>query len=152
MLPNDYAKLVHKQCWDNALPLNPVSIAGKLGVTVYSSPNLGSLGGYYDAENKRIVINANNSVVRQRFTIAHELGHHVLGHGSSPRDNTQMYNKESFIPKEFEANAFAAELLMPEDAVRVMVEQRRLPFSSLLDTFGVSADAMRIRLERMGYI
>lgn len=152
MLPNDYARQVLRQCWNYALPLNPVELANKLGVQIYSSPDLGELSGYYDEEKRHIVVNANDGLLRQRFTVAHELGHHVMGHGSSPRDSTQKYSQRHYVPKEYEANAFAAELLMPEEAVRTMIEQRGLSFDQLLGTFLVSPEAMRIRLERLGYI
>lgn len=152
MLPNDYARQVHRQCWNYALPLNPVDIANRLGVQIFSSPDLGELSGYYDEENRFIVVNANDGLTRQRFTVAHELGHHVMRHGSSPRDSAQKYSQLHYVPKEYEANVFAAELLMPEEAVRTMVEQRGMSFDQLLSMFGVSPEAMRIRLERLGYI
>lgn len=152
MLPREQARQIHRQYWDYSLPLNPIVIANKMGIRVYASSSLGNLGGYYDAEKKSIVINSDDSFVRQRFSIAHELGHCTLGHGSSPRDNSKEYNRNNYVPKEYEANLFAAELLMPEDAIRVMVEQRNLCFSELCEKFGVSTDAIRIRLETLGYI
>lgn len=152
MLPYEQAQKIHKQYWDYSLPLNPIEIANKMGIKVYSSPSLGSLGGYYDAEKNIIVINSEDPIARQRFSVAHELGHCALGHGSSPRDNSKEYNQRSYVPKEYEANLFAAELLMPKDAVRVMVEQRNLTFLKLCEVFGVSQSAMQIRLEKLGYL
>jgi Zn-dependent peptidase ImmA (M78 family) len=32
-----------------------------------------------------VATNGTHAVVRQRFTVAHEVGHHVLGHGAAPR-------------------------------------------------------------------
>lgn len=32
-----------------------------------------------------VATNGEHAVVRQRFTVAHEVGHHVLGHGAAPR-------------------------------------------------------------------
>ncbi len=65
------------------------------------------------------------STVRQRFTIAHELGHFFLHRASSTvfvdaapiffRDESSSNGSQR---EEIEANAFAAELLMPEDAIR----------------------------------
>lgn len=152
MLPRERAQQIHRQYWDHSLPLNPIEIANRLGVKVFSSAGLGIFGGYYDTTENVIVVNANDPPVRQRFSIAHELGHCVLGHGSSPRDNSKEYDQSQYVPKEYAANVFAAELLMPEDAVRVMVEQRGLNFSDLCEKFCVSAHAMRIRLEKLGYL
>ncbi len=52
-----------------------------------------------------IGFNGDISWVRQRFTIAHEIGHLLLGHTCSELD----IDKDA----EAEANQFAAELLMP---------------------------------------
>ncbi len=50
-----------------------------------------------------IAFNPNTSWVRRRFTIAHEIGHLLMGHTcSSDNENAET-----------EANKFAAELLMP---------------------------------------
>jgi Zn-dependent peptidase ImmA (M78 family) len=43
--------------------------------------------GFYLPRAGRGLVAANgiHAVVRQRFTVAHEIGHHVLGHGAAPR-------------------------------------------------------------------
>lgn len=46
---------------------------------------------------------------RQRFTVAHEIGHLLLGH---TKDDIPI-DFDSSDPEEIEANKFAAELLMP---------------------------------------
>lgn len=46
---------------------------------------------------------------RQRFTVAHEIGHLLLGHTSG----NYILDLDSKRPEEIEANQFAAELLMP---------------------------------------
>lgn len=79
---------------------------------------------YYPVE-KTIVVNGNQAHVRQRFSIAHEFGHFVLGHDQADIDHTITTifgdEDESYLVEgdiEQEANAFAAELLMPRDWVR----------------------------------
>jgi Zn-dependent peptidase ImmA (M78 family) len=43
-------------------------------------------GFYLPREHRGLVAtNGLHAVVRQRFTVAHEIGHHVLGHGAAPR-------------------------------------------------------------------
>lgn len=67
-----------------------------------------------DEGNPVIIINKNFSNDRKRFTLAHELGHmlmHVLGDFPIPDYRDQ---KE----REKEANRFASEFLMPEEAIR----------------------------------
>lgn len=149
MRPVELARKIHGQFWDHKLPLNPVEIAQRLGLRVFVSDIEES--GLYDADESKIIIKEHDSVYRQRFSICHEIGHHVLGHGSSQRKATHSFNKKNYILEEFEANAFAAELLMPEAAVRIMI-QRGLRFDELCETFGVSKEAMRIRLETLGYL
>ncbi len=58
-----------------------------------------------------VLINYNSSspVVRQRFTVAHELGHILLGHNS----NSRIIDFNSKNTDEKLANVFASELLVP---------------------------------------
>lgn len=66
---------------------------------------------------------------RERFTIAHEIGHYLLpGHGSDYfactfRDITGSRKSE---PKELEANRFAAELLLPATQIQPRVSHQLL--------------------------
>ncbi|WP_294796183.1 ImmA/IrrE family metallo-endopeptidase [uncultured Fenollaria sp.] len=81
-------------------------------------------------ENKIIRVNKNEPIYRQRFTIAHELGHILLGHeGKSFR---KLDHKEygDFLERmnEVTANSFAAELLMPEILVRLALENSMKDF------------------------
>lgn len=152
MKPEDAASAVLRNFWDYSLPVNPIAIANKLGIQVFMSDDLGGLGGYYEQKTNEITINENDSLPRQRFSVAHELGHCVLGHGSSPRDNNTRYNQGNYSIKEYQANAFAAELLMPKDAMQVMVEMREMELAELCKTFDVSENAMTIRLRSLGYI
>ena len=103
---------------------------------------------------------------RRRFTIAHEVGHFVLGHQLESGEHVHV-DKGHFIshrgpraskgidPKEIEANQFAASLLMPASLLRKSVA--RLGTQPVLDQhvaqlakkFGVSEQAMTIRLTAM---
>jgi Zn-dependent peptidase ImmA (M78 family) len=71
-----------------------------------------------------IVVNQENAEVRQRFTIAHELGHLLLHRYTTPHADAgykvRFRDKASSagsVREEIEANQFAAELLMPEDLI-----------------------------------
>ena len=151
MLPAEVANRTHEQFWDYSLPVNPVDIATRAGFTVFTDPSL-EISGYYDETRRRILINPLDPPNRQRFSIAHELGHALMQHGSSPRDGRRLFTQDNYILKEFEANEFAGELLMQREAVKVMIEQRNLDFDALCEKFGVSAEAMSIRLKRLGYV
>ena len=86
---------------------------------------------------------------RLRFTIAHEIGHFVLHKGralSERGGSTSQYTARL----EREADQFAAELLMPEHLVRQAVLELGADPHRLADRFDVSAQAMGIRLRRLG--
>jgi Zn-dependent peptidase ImmA (M78 family) len=118
--------------------------------------------GMYGAYRQRagrpyILVSASVAPVRQRFTLAHEYGHHVLGHGSLVETEATLrdYSRD---PKEVEANYFAAEFLAPVRAVENWMEARGNPevdlevVVRLADAFGISASAARIRLETARFL
>jgi len=109
-------------------------------------------GGYY------IVANKDEPRVRQRFTIAHELGHYIY-HRSLIGDGIQdtaayrapdpkVYDTTPLEPfHEAQANRFAANLLMPRWLIRkAQTSHPDYSHADLARLFEVSEDAMRIRL------
>lgn len=93
---------------------------------------------------------------RERFTIAHELGHHVL---HSTGQQTLFCRKPSVDPEdepaappeplpeiEREANAFAAALLMPAAMIERYYRSTGRDFGKLCDVFESSGAAMSRRL------
>ncbi len=64
-----------------------------------------------------LFVNGHQALSRQRFTLAHEFGHHRMGHASVV-DEQRAINGQLHDPNEVRANAFAAEFLLPRDAVR----------------------------------
>lgn len=120
-----------------------------------------------DNENIIIGINSRNSPKRQRFSIAHELGHWCL-HKGKPLivDQSVMINKRDDVSsqatdsEEIEANQFAAELLMPKqfvvDAVRRHITtsggSREEFVTALARDFDVSSEAMGWRLINLGML
>lgn len=63
-----------------------------------------------------IIVSSLRPSGRQRFTCAHELGHHEFGHGTS-LDQLETDSEPRFDAKEFLADTFASFLLMPKLAV-----------------------------------
>jgi Zn-dependent peptidase ImmA (M78 family) len=134
-------------------PVNPADIAERiLGVpvrfAVFDSTENERISGFYDSEEDAIVVNREEFPLRQTFTIAHELGHKIL-HEEWARSseyqvllrNPQEQNRDF---REREADAFAANLLMP----RFMMDDyyEYLPVSELSRLFAVSVPAIRARL------
>ena len=148
------------------IPVPVESIAEDLlGLRIEHSAELSDLSGVLIPAERLIVLNASEAahegmpIRRHRYTIAHELGHwicHVvsapLGTELAPRycraaDLSQDANRAL----EREANVFAAELLMPEQAVRDA-------WSSIAQVdvvaahFGVSPLAAHWRLHNFGLV
>lgn len=114
-----------------------------------------------------IGVNSSNPKARQRFTIAHELGHLTLHEGHDLilerlvrlnfRDATSSTASDE---EEIEANQFAAELLMPRAMVQrnlaVLLQGRPLSDLELVRRlarrFEVSQQAMEYRLAGIGVL
>ena len=126
----------------------------------------GDIDGFLYRQDKEVVIgiNRDQAPVRQRFTIAHELGHLLLHERSqvhidrgfrvrlrsgSSRDGIDRY--------EMEANRFAAELLVPIDFLRADLEHQEFDLAddsqlrSLAKRYGVSTQSLAIRLNGLGF-
>lgn len=99
-----------------------------------------------------IGINKNHPKVRQRFTIAHELGHFLLGHEIPEKIIDDSFDKP--IDKEKEANKFASELLMPKDFLEKDLAKGNeiLKIPDLARRYMVSEQAMSIKLMNSGLI
>jgi Zn-dependent peptidase ImmA (M78 family) len=119
--------------------------------------------------NRRIIgLNTQTSRRRQRFTVAHELGHLLLHEGKIIVDQAVLrVHLRSHVSsmgtdlEEIEANTFAATLLMPEeivfDYVVKLVEgdgeiTRGTLIAELARLFDVSAEAMGYRLINLGIL
>lgn len=107
-----------------------------------------------------IYVNEKDAPRRQRFTIAHELGHFFL-HTEKNNIQTIISFRGESNPIETEANNFAAELLMPRDMLKHQIEQLNKGDKFLLrddviceiaKIFDVSEIAAEIRLKELGYL
>lgn len=102
-----------------------------------------------------VFIAANTSYRRDRFTIAHELGHLILHHNHTS-DKPVVFQRYGQSRQETEANAFAGALLMPEKAFRdFWCEHQNLTHDARLDAvvrqFQVSKSAADVRRQVLGY-
>jgi Zn-dependent peptidase ImmA (M78 family) len=102
---------------DQFAPVDPYRAAELLGVKVVF---LGASmeGFYFKQKPARILLSGLRPVPRRAFTCAHELGHHIFGHGSTIDQLQDDERPDSDKPDEILANAFAAFFLMPSVGVR----------------------------------
>lgn len=161
------AKEVLEQ-YDIARPPVPVErLVQDIGARLKFEPFEGDVSGMLFRRGEEVVVgvNATHPLVRQRFTIAHELGHYFLHENQgdlfvdrSARVHWRDANSGTATQKqEIEANQFAAALLMPEDMIHVEA-QKCAAFSedeliaTLAERFRVSDAAMRFRLQNLDLI
>lgn len=146
------AQALLEEFWDMKVPIKPEYFAEKLGLSVVKK-DLGYRSGYLDEDKKTIFVNEKEIPERQRFTIAHELGHHCLGHGSAERNTVFPSGAMSYDPvKESAANRFAADLIMPAIAIKALIEKVGIKDPvRLRQVLGVSSQALNLRLAKLGY-
>jgi Zn-dependent peptidase ImmA (M78 family) len=102
-----------------------------------------------EEDRPTIYVNANQSLGRRRFTIAHEVGHYYLNHQNSNILKRDPESSRGTNPQEIEANAFAAELLMPEEYFSFLYLDAGLGVQELAEEFGVSVDAATYRINNL---
>lgn len=109
-----------------ALPLNVPICPFDLATVTYSidvrfEPRA-TLEGMYSQRPRAIVIGSQRPAGRQTFTCAHELGHHVFGHGTRVDEVRPEGSEPKDEPEEFIAQAFAGFLLMPPMAIHAALK------------------------------
>ena len=131
-------------------------VAAKCGVRVLDwefGPEVSGL--LLDLDSGPVIgFNSYQSAGRQRFTIAHELGHHLLSHhenfhidlaSATAHGESANYSWRD----ERAANDFAAELLMPASLV-IAAARTEPSVQALAQMFDVSREAMGFRLINLG--
>jgi Zn-dependent peptidase ImmA (M78 family) len=108
-------------------PICPFNLAESMGFDVRFL-KISSFEGMYLADEGMILISSDRPEGRKRFTCAHELGHHVLGHGTVI-DEIIEFGSNKEIEKE--ADFFSAMLLMPSSAVRRAAKDIGINFNSV---------------------
>jgi Zn-dependent peptidase ImmA (M78 family) len=146
-------------------PIHVDGIADQLSVSLRYEPLEGGLSGvlFRDHGGRQVIgVNSSHAQVRQRFTIAHELGHLRLHEDALYVDGLVRRDDKSSLAldyQEIEANAFAAELLMPRKLV-LRELGNTVPEGAVADPtkllrrlarqFDVSEQAMEFRLVNLG--
>ena len=162
----EYRRIVERLLHDTdqkTLPINISKIAQSLGIEVLkmSMPKPEVSGFIVKREDGQICIyvNENDAITRQRFTIAHELAHFYLHY----KDEDNVDDKKVILDfvkfrngkydyegkeEERQANAFAAELLVPFYFLKEIWDDgyRDGHVVFLADLFAVSIEMMEHRL------
>jgi Zn-dependent peptidase ImmA (M78 family) len=144
--------------------IDPFKVAKALHLSVVIDDLGPEVSGLLIRREERVVIAVERTdpPTRRNFTVAHEIGHHVLGHqfeaGSHVHVDKGNYisqrgprSSQGINAKEVEANQFAAALLMPTSLVQEQARRLGVPLwdsavADLADLFKVSEQAMTIRL------
>jgi len=133
-------------------PVNVYRLAEFLGFEVIPFAFPPTIHGvtFIEGDVRSIGVNERQPVTRQRFSIAHEIGHFLSGHIAFDDDQIHVEQSpgwyEPYNRQEREANEFAAELLMPEQFLRDDVARGVLDVPRLARRYQVSEQAMWIQL------
>ena len=150
-----------------ALPVDPLAVATREQIAVYNvSFTDETLAGAISRHGHQttIYLRQQDPPSRKRFTIAHELGHfflHLAADGNqqfTDGENNLFRQPGKSRPvtsddarREYQANLFAAALLMPSEKV-VQLWQSTDSIREMSNLFGVSDLAMSIRLGQLGLL
>lgn len=160
---DEEAELYAYKAWETLSLEPPVDlylVATRLGIEVHEQEFVEEIDGLYlRLPGAPPVIAINNLYLkppaRRRFTIAHEIGHHLLGRKIEPGSKLFYFDTSrtgrSTIEKA--CDRFAALLLMPEEIVRQYHQElshndeQRVRI--MAERFGVSIWALRRRLNEL---
>lgn len=160
-IPPGEALEIVKRYWSDA-PVDVFSAARELGLgPVFESSLPDHVSGMIKRvadDDWKIVVNKNHALVRQRFTVAHEIGHFIYhrakleaANGTSDtlafRIDAELYPNPHIGPQEeWQANTFASNFLIPSQVLRAAQSLGIEDDAELARRFNVSRAAMRIKL------
>ena len=151
------AQRVLKNVWCNRhFPVDSYIIATQFGIKVIETTLPKDVAGAIikkKGNDPIIGLSKSDSNNRKRFICAHELGHYVyrtdeLQEEYEYIDLRSKISRVGVEPEEIFANEFAAALLMPEEYVKRLREEK-MPFFLIAQYFGVSDDAMMLQLQNL---
>lgn len=131
---------------------DPFELLEAMHVQVHVYFDLTSTKGFtrYFLRQFFVGINGNLPAAEQKVVAAHELGHIILHAGelrTSPLFDTAVYDKRSST--EYEANLFAADLLLPDEEVLRAAAEPEMNFSALCRSLDTVPELMNFKLMSM---
>lgn len=154
------AETILKKAGITTVPVLVEEIAAKYQLLISRAPHKNFSGMLIRKDGRALIgVNSSEPEVRQRFTVAHELGHFFL-HPNQDAFVDYRDNKSGIMrtPREKQANMFAAALLMPRKLLlRDFKAIAKNGFSDeelcdLATRYNVSEDAMRFRLINLNIV
>lgn len=126
----------------------------ELGVDIALEPTPEGLAGLCAHSDGVAIalVDSSSSYGRQRFTVAHELCHCLVGDAEPVWIDEQLFGTST---REVRANAFAAHFLMPTLGITSAIKSRKIDgqvLTELQHAFGVSLDALLWHLVNLGQI
>lgn len=104
----------------DSFPNGPEELAKALSVIVSASPLVGVEGWCLRGVNTIVRVNSSSTKTRQRFTLAHELAHLILG--TEPDVASEPFR--SAVREEREADQLASEFLIPDSHLKSYLQDR----------------------------
>jgi Zn-dependent peptidase ImmA (M78 family) len=145
------ARMVLNECGISRPPTDLEQICSKLGVKIHyhCTDGLKDSFMYLDRSIYNLVIAISGNQARDRWSLAHELGHVVLGHCQIYSVDTLskdvLTDAERYI-LDRECDIFAEEILMP---LAWMEKHKHSSIDQLKKVFGVSKEAVAIRHDNL---
>ncbi|BCJ70476.1 hypothetical protein CS0771_00200 [Catellatospora sp. IY07-71] len=105
--------------------------------------------------HRLVVIGTTSRFTRQRYALAHALGHVLAGDADEPLLDQELAPGVQRADGEVRADAFASAFLMPYDEIVAVAGRGEVTdacFVELVSGFGVSAGAMAARLRELGLV
>ena len=130
---------------------DPQDLAESLGLIIRFS-DLGSLKGLYLLTQgfRYIIVNKNINKKMQQLVIAHEMGHDQLHRELATLGQLNAFSLYDMSSRpEMEANTFAANLLIPDEALLSLAEENEYTTSSLARMLYVPHQLLLIKMRDM---
>lgn len=149
MKPGLSVEEVYQRFHINTLPFNPTLVTKQLSIALVTYQTLEAQGSrpqcsddgfsfYFQGEPKIAYNTEGPSVRRQRFTLTHELCHHLLGHVDAQQGDKNRFEQQ--------ANALASDLLCP---IAVLHLCGVTTAAEIMEICRVSLQAAKIALDRL---